>query len=414
MWRFSRLACLVTCVLLLPVAAYAQASITGVVRDTSGAVLPGVTVEASSPALIEKVRSVVTDGGGQYRFVDLRPGTYTVTLRPVRLQHRQARRHRADRHASPPPSTPTCASVRSQETITVTGETPIVDVQSATQQRVFTQEVIEAIPAGRSHINQTGADPGPGGQPAGSRRPAGRGRHEQPAEHDVHDPRQPAGRHAPSARRRARRQHAVRGSVLELRARHRQHAGGDDRLRGRVGRAALRRACASTSIPREGGNSFRGTVFATGVNSAWQGSNLTDELQAARPARAERDEAGLRHQPVDRRPDCPRPAVVLRLGALAGQPELRGRPLRQPQRRRPDQVGARPGPQPARRVPRDAEGRATPRLTWQAAQKHKFSVFYDNQSRDLGRQPCDHLAGVDGGLPLPGAATWRRWAGRRR
>src|SRR5687768_1127843 len=65
---------------LLPVAAFAQASITGVVRDTSGAVLPGVTVEATSPALIEKVRSVVSDGGGQYRFVDLRPGAYSLTF----------------------------------------------------------------------------------------------------------------------------------------------------------------------------------------------------------------------------------------------------------------------------------------------------------------------------------------------
>src|SRR5262245_23922946 len=60
--------------------AYAQASIAGVVNDTSGAVLPGVTVEAASPALIERVRSAVTDGAGQYRIVDLRPGTYTVTF----------------------------------------------------------------------------------------------------------------------------------------------------------------------------------------------------------------------------------------------------------------------------------------------------------------------------------------------
>ena len=66
--------------LLLPSAAAAQAAITGVVRDTSGAVLPGVTVETSSPALIERVRSVVTDTTGQYRVVDLRPGTYLVTV----------------------------------------------------------------------------------------------------------------------------------------------------------------------------------------------------------------------------------------------------------------------------------------------------------------------------------------------
>jgi len=64
---------------LVPALAHAQASIAGVVRDASGAVLPGVTVEASSPALIEKVRSVTTDGSGQYRITELRPGTYTVT-----------------------------------------------------------------------------------------------------------------------------------------------------------------------------------------------------------------------------------------------------------------------------------------------------------------------------------------------
>src|SRR5881397_671519 len=68
------------CVALTPGAARAQSAIAGVVRDTSGAVLPGVTVEASSDVLIEKSRSVVTDGQGQYKIVDLRPGVYTVTF----------------------------------------------------------------------------------------------------------------------------------------------------------------------------------------------------------------------------------------------------------------------------------------------------------------------------------------------
>ena len=67
--------------LLSPATASAQtANLAGVVRDSSGAVLPGVTVEAASPALIEKVRTVVTDAQGQYKIVDLRPGTYTVTF----------------------------------------------------------------------------------------------------------------------------------------------------------------------------------------------------------------------------------------------------------------------------------------------------------------------------------------------
>src|SRR5262245_23035975 len=67
-------------VVLLPAAVFAQAAITGVVKDTSGGVLPGVTVEASSPALIEKVRSAVSSDTGQYRIENLRPGTYAVTF----------------------------------------------------------------------------------------------------------------------------------------------------------------------------------------------------------------------------------------------------------------------------------------------------------------------------------------------
>src|SRR5437867_9120246 len=72
---------ILACLAIVPTVAYAQGSvITGVVKDTSGAVLPGVTVEAASPELIEKARSAVTDGTGVYRILDLRPGTYTVTF----------------------------------------------------------------------------------------------------------------------------------------------------------------------------------------------------------------------------------------------------------------------------------------------------------------------------------------------
>ena len=72
-------ALLVVAVVLLPAITHAQ-SLTGIARDASGAVLPGVTVEAASPALIEKVRTSVTDGTGQYRIENLTPGTYTVTF----------------------------------------------------------------------------------------------------------------------------------------------------------------------------------------------------------------------------------------------------------------------------------------------------------------------------------------------
>ena len=88
------------CLLVLPATTYAQASISGIVRDTSGAVLPGVTVEAASPVLIEKARTAVTDGTGRYRIVDLRPGTYSSSSR-YGLQHSEARWHRTRRRPSP-------------------------------------------------------------------------------------------------------------------------------------------------------------------------------------------------------------------------------------------------------------------------------------------------------------------------
>lgn len=136
------------CVLLLPSVARAQASITGVVRDTSGAVLPGVTVEVSSPALIEKVRSAVTDGTGQYRIENLRPGVYTVSF--ALSDFSTVRREGIELTGT------FTATVNADlrvgglaETVTVSGEAPIVDVQNTTQQRVFDQEVVDALPTGR-------------------------------------------------------------------------------------------------------------------------------------------------------------------------------------------------------------------------------------------------------------------------
>jgi hypothetical protein len=130
-----------------------------VVRDASGAVLPGVTVEASSPALIEKVRSVVTDGTGQYRIIDLRPGTYVVTYTLSGFSI--VRREGIELTGTFVATIDVDLRVGGlEETITVTGDSPIVDIQRTTQQRVFDQEVIEQIPVGRSHINMVVLIPG--------------------------------------------------------------------------------------------------------------------------------------------------------------------------------------------------------------------------------------------------------------
>src|SRR5689334_6111057 len=118
---------------LAPAAAFAQASITGVVKDPSGAVLPGVTVEVSSPELIERSRNATTDEGGRYRIVDLRPGTYTVTFS---LQGFSAlRREGVALQGAAVATVDAEMKVGGlQETVTVTGESPIVDVQSIRRQ----------------------------------------------------------------------------------------------------------------------------------------------------------------------------------------------------------------------------------------------------------------------------------------
>ena len=131
MSRFvSRVAAVLFVLLLLPATASAQAAITGVVKDASGGVLPGVTVEAASPALIEKVRSVVSDATGQYRIVDLRPGTYSVTFTLPGFS--TIKREGIELSGAFVATVNGDLKVGAlEETITVTGETPIVDVQSA-------------------------------------------------------------------------------------------------------------------------------------------------------------------------------------------------------------------------------------------------------------------------------------------
>src|SRR6187402_302390 len=126
---------------LVPALAHAQASITGVVRDPSGAVLPGVTVEASSPALIEKVRSVVTDSTGQYRVVDLRPGVYAVTF--MLPGFRMVKREGVELTGSGTITVNADLQVGTlEETITVTGESPVVDTQSSTRQAVLDGDLV--------------------------------------------------------------------------------------------------------------------------------------------------------------------------------------------------------------------------------------------------------------------------------
>jgi len=150
MWRFSRCSAGVLVMLFaLPAAALAQAAITGVVRDTSGAVLPGVTVEAASPVLIERTRSVISDATGQYRIVDLRPGVYAVTFT---LTGFSTSRHEGIEISAgfTAPVNPSLKVGAVSETVTVTGEAPVVDVQSSSERKQLTKEALDALPTARS------------------------------------------------------------------------------------------------------------------------------------------------------------------------------------------------------------------------------------------------------------------------
>jgi len=149
-----RLWAIVCALLLLPSIAAAQGALargtlTGTVRDASGAVLPGVVVEAASPALIEKVRTAVTDNAGIYRIVNLDPGVYSLTFTLQGFS--QVRREQIELVGSATLTIPIDMKVGTlQETITVVSETPVVDVQSTRREAVVDGDVIQTLPGTRS------------------------------------------------------------------------------------------------------------------------------------------------------------------------------------------------------------------------------------------------------------------------
>jgi len=146
-------------VFLLARLASAQGSITGTVKDTSGAVLPGVTVEASSPALIEKVRSAVTDTSGQYRIVDLRPGTYSVKVTLPGFTTVQ--RDGVELTGSATLTIPLEMKVGTvQETVTVSAVSPVVDLQNTKRETVIGADAIQSLPATRAYGSLLNVMPG--------------------------------------------------------------------------------------------------------------------------------------------------------------------------------------------------------------------------------------------------------------
>src|SRR5580765_5292967 len=154
-----RVACLLGCFAFLPAVALAQATLAGVVRDSSGAALTGVAVEASNPALIGRARTAVTDGTGQYRIVELPPGPYEITFTATGFSVVK----RPGVEVTGSGVVPINIEMRVgsvAETVTVTGDTPVVDTQSAGRQSVLSDTIINSLPATRTYGAFLAAVPG--------------------------------------------------------------------------------------------------------------------------------------------------------------------------------------------------------------------------------------------------------------
>jgi hypothetical protein len=274
MRRFTAVLFVLSCVLLFPTLASAQASITGVVQDASGAVLPGVTVEASSPALIEKVRTGFTDGNGRFQIVDLRPGPYRVTFSltgfstvvrdGIELTGSSVARIDAELRVG-----------TVQESVTVTGEAPTVDVQTVKRQQVLSAEMIDALPTARNYVTLARLIPGTigGGNDVGGSELQGTG-----GSVSIHGSR-------------IVDQRVTLNGISTMTLQAGGNVGGQIPDVGSAQEITVDSSGLSAElatggirinfIPRDGGNTFANSTFFTFSNGGMQGSNFTQRLKDA-------------------------------------------------------------------------------------------------------------------------------------
>jgi Carboxypeptidase regulatory-like domain len=254
-------------VFILPLVARAQSGIAGVVKDTTGSVLPGVTVEATSPVLIEKSRTVVTDEAGLYKIVDLRPGTYAITFTLTGFSS-----FRRDGVELPANFTATInADLRVgsiEETVTVSGQSPIVDVQSAAQQQILPRAVIDAVPTGKAIWSIAALVPGltlSGIDVGGSR-----GMQQLTMAVHGSDARDTVVQ--------------VDGMMLNSFQDNVQTYYNDQMFEemnyqtGAIGAETQGAGVRLNMIPKEGGNTFKGTLYYSLQPGQWVGDNTTPEL----------------------------------------------------------------------------------------------------------------------------------------
>ncbi len=270
-WKRAASAVLaIACIAILPAAALAQSAIAGTVKDTSGAVLPGVTVEAASPVLIEKVRAVATNDQGQFTIVDLRPGVYTVTFTLTGFNT-----FKREGLELPTDFTATInAEMRVgvlEETITVTGESPLVDVSSTARVQVLSREVLDTIPTGRSIYGMSQLITG--------------------VSLNVPDV---GGSRAMQQTYMSTRGLTSANNIVQVDGLMINGLDGDGAVQQYINNAMVQEMSYQTAgagadvspggvrvniIPKDGGNRFSGSFFGAWSDGAWQSDNFTEELR---------------------------------------------------------------------------------------------------------------------------------------
>jgi carboxypeptidase family protein len=262
---------------LLPSAAFAQASITGTVKDTSGAVLPGATVEAASPVLIEKVRTVITDTNGRFQITELRPGTYTVTFTLTGFNTFK----RDGVILSGTAASTVDAELRVgslEETITVTGESPIVDTHTLTRQQVLSADIVDALPSARNYVTLGRMVSGTSATGNGANDVGGSLIQDVGGSLTVHGSR-------------ATDQRVTANGINTMTLQAGGNIGGQTPDVGSAAEVTIDTTSLSADlptggvrinfIPRDGGNRFSNSTFVNFTNQDLQGDNFSDALKVA-------------------------------------------------------------------------------------------------------------------------------------
>jgi hypothetical protein len=362
----------------VPAVAFAQSSFTGTVKDASGAVMPGVTVEAASPVLIEGTKSDVTGANGQYRIVDLRPGTYviTFTLPGFKTVRQTGVELRVDFVGT---VNATLEVGALEEAITVTGATPTVDVSSNAKVEVMTAEILEQVPTGRSIQALAQLVSG--------------------VSLNVPDV---GGSRAMQQTYMSTRGLTSANNIVTVDGLMVNGLDGDGAVQQYFNQAMMEEMSYQTSgagadvspggvrmniVPRDGGNRFASTFFGAWTDKAWQGDNLSDDIVAR----------GLRNGPgVERIYD-----FNLAVGGPIKKDKLwffsSGRmwsvdaPVADTfvppsgTSYRNGVAGCRNGTLQCETGIDDQKIKSgLLRLTWQATSKHKFSVYYDEIDKYRG------------------------------